>query len=110
MMDCDAGLLFDGRQRMLGTGVKPLSHQIGTQATDRSGDTSHVLDDDDFESRMAAIIERDYFPDIKPLQNKLEWTLASDSGDPEHISNAQRNIMLRRAGYSVRSICSSLKL
>jgi hypothetical protein len=71
------------------------------QATDRSKDTSIVLEDDDFEAKMAAIIERDYFPDVKPLQNKLEWTLASDSGDPEMITNAQRNIMLRRAGYSV---------
>jgi protein DGCR14 len=61
-----------------------------------------VLEDDDFEAKMAAIIERDYFPDVKRLQNKLEWIRASESGDPEHMRTTQRNIVLRRAGYSVR--------
>ena len=51
---------------------------------------------------MAAIIERDYFPDVKRMQNKLEWMAASESGDPDQLSNTQRNIILRRAGYSVR--------
>ena len=61
-----------------------------------------VVDDDEFETKLAAIIERDYFPDIKRLQNKLEWTQAAESGDADRIANAQRNIILRRAGFSVR--------
>lgn len=61
-----------------------------------------VVDDDEFETKLAAIIERDYFPDIKRLQNKLEWTQAAESGDVDRIANAQRNIVLRRAGFSVR--------
>ena len=64
-----------------------------------------VLDDDDFDAKMAAIVERDYFPDIKQLQNKLEWTMASESGDPDELAAVQRNITLRRAGYSVRCLC-----
>jgi hypothetical protein len=61
-----------------------------------------VIDDDEFETKLAAIIERDYFPDIKRLQNRLEWTHATESGDVDQIANAQRNIVLRRAGFSVR--------
>jgi Nuclear protein Es2 len=63
-----------------------------------------VVDDDEFETKLAAIIERDYFPDIKRLQNKLEWTQATESGDADRIANAQRNIVLRRAGFSVRPL------
>lgn len=61
-----------------------------------------VIDDEEFEAKLAAIIERDYFPDVKRLQNRLEWTEAADSKDPEQMANAQRNIVLRRAGFSVR--------
>ena len=61
-----------------------------------------VVDDEEFEAKLAAIIERDYFPDIKRLQNKLEWTQATESGEADLIANAQRNIILRRAGFSVR--------
>lgn len=61
-----------------------------------------VIDDEEFEAKLAAIIERDYFPDVKGLQNRLEWSEAADSNDPEKMANAQRNIVLRRAGFSVR--------
>lgn len=61
-----------------------------------------VIDDEEFEAKLAAIIERDYFPDVKGLQNRLEWSEAAESRDPEKIANAQRNIVLRRAGFSVR--------
>jgi protein DGCR14 len=72
-----------------------------TQAPAAGSGEQAVLEDDDFEAKMAAIVERDYFPDIKQLQNKLEWTLASESSDPEQLAAVQRNITLRRAGYSV---------
>lgn len=32
-----------------------------------------VLDEDEWTERIEAIIERDYFPDIPKMQNKLEW-------------------------------------
>ena len=63
----------------------------------------HVLEEDDFEAKMIAIIERDYFPRVKPMQNKLEWMAAQASGDPEELRSAQRNIAARRAGYMVCS-------
>jgi hypothetical protein len=36
-----------------------------------------VLDEDEWTERIEAIIERDYFPDIPKLQNKLEWLQVS---------------------------------
>ena len=32
-----------------------------------------VLDEDEWTSQIEAIIERDFFPDLPKLQNKLEW-------------------------------------
>lgn len=61
-----------------------------------------MIDDEEFEAKLAAIIERDYFPDVKGLQNRLEWSEAAESNDPDKMANAQRNIVLRRAGFSVR--------
>ncbi|KAK9906415.1 hypothetical protein WJX75_001485 [Coccomyxa subellipsoidea] len=57
-----------------------------------------ILDEDDWTDRIEAIIERDYFPDIPKLQNKLEWLQAMRSRDPELLRQAQLNIAQRRAG------------
>ena len=32
-----------------------------------------LLDEDEWTDRIEAIIQRDYFPDLPKLQNKLEW-------------------------------------
>ncbi len=42
-----------------------------------SGSGPVVLDEDDWTDRIEAIIERDFFPDIPKMQNKLEWLQAS---------------------------------
>lgn len=36
-----------------------------------------TLDEDEWTSRIEAIIQRDYYPDLPKLQNKLEWLQAS---------------------------------
>lgn len=36
-----------------------------------------VLDEDEWTDRIEAIIQRDYFPDLPKLQNKLEWLQVS---------------------------------
>ena len=36
-----------------------------------------LLDEDEWTDRIEAIIQRDYFPDLPKLQNKLEWLQAS---------------------------------
>ena len=36
-----------------------------------------LLDEDEWTDRIEAIIQRDYFPDLPKLQNKLEWLQVS---------------------------------
>lgn len=36
-----------------------------------------TLDEDEWTSRIEAIIQRDYYPDLPKLQNKLEWLQVS---------------------------------
>lgn len=38
-----------------------------------------LLDEDEWTDRIEAIIQRDYFPDLPKLQNKLEWLQVSRS-------------------------------
>ncbi|KAK9802041.1 hypothetical protein WJX73_005229 [Symbiochloris irregularis] len=57
-----------------------------------------VLDEDEWTRQIESIIERDFFPDLPKLQNKLEWLKAVQSGDPVLIRQAQMNIARRRAG------------
>ena len=40
-----------------------------------------VLEEDEYTSTMERIIERDFFPSIPKLQNKLEWLEALESGE-----------------------------
>ncbi|GBF97554.1 hypothetical protein Rsub_10155 [Raphidocelis subcapitata] len=57
-----------------------------------------VLAEDEYTAVIEAVIERDFFPAIPKLQNKLEWLDAVQSGDPAAIRRAQLNIARRRAG------------
>ncbi|KAL3691780.1 hypothetical protein R1sor_005431 [Riccia sorocarpa] len=54
------------------------------------------LDEDTYVAAVEKIIERDYFPDIPKLQNRLEWLEAVRTGDPVVIREAQMNIIKRR--------------
>lgn len=57
-----------------------------------------LLEEDEWTDRIEAIIQRDFFPDLPKLQNKLEWLQAVRSGDPSQLQQAQLNIAQRRAG------------
>eukprot|EP00192_Tetraselmis_astigmatica_P019365 CAMPEP_0117663906 /NCGR_PEP_ID=MMETSP0804-20121206/8884_1 /TAXON_ID=1074897 /ORGANISM="Tetraselmis astigmatica, Strain CCMP880" /LENGTH=199 /DNA_ID=CAMNT_0005470999 /DNA_START=423 /DNA_END=1019 /DNA_ORIENTATION=+ len=57
-----------------------------------------VLDEDEYTEKLEHIIERDFFPDVPHLRNKLEWLQAVNGGDPVAVRNAQINIAARRAG------------
>lgn len=55
-----------------------------------------AIDEDTYVAAVEKIIERDFFPDIPKLQNRLEWLEAVRSGDPAVIREAQINILGRR--------------
>ena len=56
-----------------------------------------VLDEDSYVAAIEKIIERDYFPDIPKLRDRLDWLEAVRSGDPMVIRDAQLKILERRA-------------
>ncbi|KAK9676646.1 hypothetical protein RND81_11G090900 [Saponaria officinalis] len=60
--------------------------------------TPKVLDEDSYVAAIEKIIERDYFPDIPKLRDRLDWLEALKSGDPVVIRDAQLKILERRCG------------
>lgn len=56
-----------------------------------------VLDEDTYVAAIERIVERDFFPDIPRLRDRLDWLEAVRSGDPVLIRDAQLKILERRA-------------
>lgn len=54
-----------------------------------------VLDEDEYTMHLEEIIERDFFPELPRLKNRLDWLEATRSGDPERIRAAQLRIQVR---------------
>jgi len=59
---------------------------------------SSVLDEDTYVAAIEKIIERDFFPDIPKLRDRLDWLKAVRSRDPVQIRDAQLKILERRQG------------
>ncbi|KAK1282353.1 hypothetical protein QJS10_CPB22g00011 [Acorus calamus] len=55
-----------------------------------------VLDEDTYVAAIEKIIERDFFPDIPKMRDRLDWLEAVRSGDPVLIRDAQLKILDRR--------------
>ena len=55
-----------------------------------------VLDEDSYVAAIEKIIERDFFPDIPKLRDRLDWLEAIKSGDPIQIRDTQLKIIERR--------------
>ena len=55
-----------------------------------------VLEEEDWIAKMEGIIERDFFPELGKLQDKVAWMEAVRSGDPELIRAAQLRIAHRQ--------------
>uniref|UniRef100_A0A1J3K2N2 Protein DGCR14 n=1 Tax=Noccaea caerulescens TaxID=107243 RepID=A0A1J3K2N2_NOCCA len=55
-----------------------------------------VLDEDAYVEAIEKIIERDYFPDISKLKDRLDWIQAVKTRDPIQIRDAQLKIIERR--------------
>nr|GMC88295.1 protein DGCR14 [Ipomoea batatas] len=59
---------------------------------------TRVLDEDTYVAAIEKIIERDFFPDIPKLRDRLDWLEAVRTGDPLQIRDAQLKIIERRRG------------
>lgn len=57
---------------------------------------SRVLDEDSYVAAIEKIIERDFFPDISKLRDRLDWLEAVKTRDPIQIRDAQLKIIERR--------------
>ncbi|CAH9060555.1 unnamed protein product [Cuscuta europaea] len=62
-----------------------------------------VLDEDTYVAAIEKIIERDFFPDIPKLRDRLDWLEAVRTGDPLQIRDAQLKIIERRRGKAIGS-------
>ncbi|XP_043706969.1 splicing factor ESS-2 homolog [Telopea speciosissima] len=62
-----------------------------------------VLDEDTYVAAIEKIIERDFFPDISKLRDRIDWLEAVRSGDPVLIRDAQLKILERRRGKASNS-------
>ncbi|KAK8955376.1 hypothetical protein KSP40_PGU015140 [Platanthera guangdongensis] len=56
-----------------------------------------VLDEETYIASIEKIIERDFFPDIPKLRDRLDWLEAVRTRDPVMIRDAQLKILERRA-------------
>lgn len=69
-----------------------------TTKNPRKRASSTVLDEDTYVAAIEKIIERDFFPDIPKLRDRLDWLEATRTGDPMQIRDAQLKIIERRSG------------
>ncbi|GAV74589.1 Es2 domain-containing protein, partial [Cephalotus follicularis] len=67
-----------------------------SKPTQNRNKNNKVLDEDTYVAAIEKIIERDFFPDISKLRDRLDWLEAVKTGDPIQIRDAQLKIIERR--------------
>ncbi|KAL5987534.1 hypothetical protein ACLOJK_035282 [Asimina triloba] len=84
--------------------ISETSPEISSSAPNRSPrnprkrPASTVLDEDTYVAAIEKIVERDFFPDLHKLRDRVDWLEAVRSGDPIQIRDAQLKILERRGG------------
>ncbi|KAL7128537.1 hypothetical protein ABFS83_13G002700 [Erythranthe nasuta] len=88
----------------------PNSSLVSNSDTRKRRRSPTVLDEDSYVAAIEKIIERDYFPDIPKLRDRLDWLQAVRTHDPVLIRDAQLKIIerrrLRKAGDSAAADAS----
>lgn len=74
-----------------------LSTSSPTPPNPKKRRSAAVLDEETYIASIEKIIERDFFPDIPNLRDRLDWLEASRTRDPVVIRDAQLKILERRA-------------
>lgn len=74
------------------------AEKSNTASLFRKSKRPRVLDEDTYVAAIEKIIERDFFPDISKLRDRLDWLEAVRTGDPVQIRDAQLKILERRRG------------
>ncbi|KAJ4770140.1 Protein DGCR14 [Rhynchospora pubera] len=62
-----------------------------------------VLDEDTYVAAIEKIVERDFFPDLPKLRDRLDWLEAIRTGDPVVIRDAQLKILERRSSAKTQT-------
>ncbi|XP_059282156.1 uncharacterized protein LOC132035976 [Lycium ferocissimum] len=71
--------------------------------TNNKRNSNKVLDEDTYVAAIEKIIERDFFPDIPKLRDRLDWLEAVRTRDPVQIRDAQLKIIERRGNRAIGS-------
>ncbi|CAN0927235.1 Splicing factor ESS-2 homolog [Linum grandiflorum] len=97
-------LVSEDAHRLSSSSKGTASSSAITPASSRK--RTRVLDEDTYVAAIEKIIERDYFPDISKLRDRLDWLEAVKTGDPMQIRDAQLKIIERRGKRALGSDAS----
>ncbi|XP_062107228.1 uncharacterized protein LOC133818390 [Humulus lupulus] len=86
------------------SGPSTSTHSSSSTPSGSRPNGERVLDEDSYVAAIEKIIERDFFPDISKLRDRLDWLEAIKTSDPVQIRDAQLKIIERRGSkVSIRN-------